>query len=623
MLASLPSSLLGWQDVAAWLAERPLPWPHLAEPGWLLALLAPLGLWAVSRWQQRRIAHYADPALRPWAELPLHGTSARRRGWIALALSLFWLAAVLALADPRVPKSAASASQLRPPVLFLLDTTAAMQVADVAPDRLARTQTLVAQLVQALPDRRLGLMVARDQAGLILPPATDRALLDGYLADWPNLPRPLVPQNAAAALDWVAQLPAMRGGAIVWLTAADAADFTGDRGTALLAAAEALHHAHIRLIALTVAGSGGELRDHGLPIKSPDDRPLTSTPAPARVAELATLTGGAARVTDRVPDDVRFITRAIAQLPDLTPHTPPANDTRPLFALPLSLALLALLIALGLMLRPKPHPAAGRTLSLALSTLMLTAALATLGLGVTPTPAQADSLWRNDSENAARIAAGQTALAHGDFARAQVNFAAAQGFAARLGTGLAAFRRADYPYAIGQLQQALWLAHSAAERAEARYNLGLALTLAGRLPAARDAFAAVADTQNLPENLHTAARDNLGIVEKLLRNSVKNGANSPKFQGMQTATYGYFQDPAQSQFDKTIQKSEAAVTGSTGSTPPPPTPPTPFVLNPATEASARAKLNLMNDRPAPLLDSLLRQQPYHPPVVPNSNVGTP
>ncbi|WP_407275975.1 VWA domain-containing protein [Halothiobacillus sp. DCM-1] len=596
---------LGWQDVALWLAERPLPMPRLMQPFWLLALgLLPL-LWALAAWRRRQVAQYAEAALRPWAEITLRQNPYPRRA-LWLLFGLFWLCAVLALADPRVPKSAASASTLRPPVLFLLDTTAAMQVADVAPDRLRRTQTLMAQLVEALPDRRLGLMVARDQAGMILPPTTDHALLATYLTDWSQLSRPLAPQQAADAFDWIAHLPMMRGGAVVWLTAADATDFSGTRGTALLAAAERLHQANIRLFALTVAGSGGVLLDHGQPIKDADDRPITSVPAPDRVAELARLTGGAAQVTRQIADDVRFVTQSVAQLPDLTPHAPAALDTRPLFALPLSLALIALASALFLVLRTRPErmPPVG---------LLLLA----VGLlpGLAPPPAEAGSLWPTRSENTALIEAGQAALQQGDDARAQVEFTRARGFAARLGTGLAAFRRADYPYAIGQLQQALLLAHTPFEQTEARYNLGLALTLAGRYAAARDAFSAVAQASDVPEKLTAAANENLKIVEQILSTAAKNAANSPKFQGYQIATYGYAQDPTHSQFDKTIQKTEASVTGSNATAASVAPPSTPFVLNAATETSARAKLNLIENHPVPLLDSLLRQQPYHRPTL--------
>lgn len=44
-------------------------------------------------------------------------------------------------------------------------------------------------------------------------------------------------------------------------------------------------------------------------------------------------------------------------------------------------------------------------------------------------------------------------------------------------------------------------------------------------------------------------------------------------------------------------------------------PGTPFALTEAIGASARKKLDLVNDHPAPLLDGLLRQQPYHTPVL--------
>lgn len=602
---------LDWQDVAFWLGESPRTLPHLAAPLWLLAGAAPILLVLFGWWRGHRFARYADAALRPWAEIAPPAPMHRRQRWIHLSLILFWLLAVLALADPRVPKSAASESEIRPPVMFLLDTTADQQVADVAPNRLERTQTLLAALVRALPNRRLGLMIARDEAGMILPPSTDRALLDTYLTDWPQLKRPLSPEDAAGALNWVAQMPFMRGGAVVWLTGADAENFNGARGTALLAAAEALHHAGIRLIALTVAGQGGPILERNQPLKSADDTPILSTPAPERVAELAALTDGRAQTTRKIPEDIAFITHAINALPNLPPTHSTDAASLSLRALPLGLSLLALAIALGLTLAP-------RSRAPMLSALVLCLCLPA---GFAPPPAEAATRWVDQHDNAAALAAGQAALKQGDFARAQVLLTPVQGYAARLGTGIAAFRRADYAYAVGQFQQALWQADTHEQSALALYNLGLALTLAGRYPAARDAFAAVSQMQNLPESLTAPATENLRLLETLLQSAAKNSANSPKFQGIQIAKYGYSQDPAHSKMDKDIQKSDGSITGMIGNPNPTATAaPQPFVLDPATESSARAKLNLIRNSPAPLLDSLLRQQPYaQPAFVPDSS----
>ena len=229
------------------------------------------------------------------------------------------------------------------------------------------------------------------------------------------------------------------------------------------------------------------------------------------------------------------------------------------------------------------------------------------------------------SADDAEVAAGHRALKAGSYAEAQVAFSAAKGYAARFGAGLAAFRRADYAFAVDQLQMAVILAQTPAQKAQAAFNLGDALTLAGRYAEARDAFTYVLSIKPLDETLSAAALTNRGIVQKMLQSFANNGKNSPRFQGYQAAKYGYSQDPKKSRMDKEIQKSQGASAGSSQASPTQTQPATPFALNAATESSARSKLILIHDAPAPLLDGLLRQQPYHVPTItaPGKSQATP
>jgi Ca-activated chloride channel family protein len=168
------------------------------------------------------------------------------------------------------------------------------------------------------------------------------------------------------------------------------------------------------------------------------------------------------------------------------------------------------------------------------------------------------------------------------------------------------------------------LASTPDQAAIASFDLGNALTLTGRYAAALDAFEHVLSIKPLAEKLDEAARANREILKKILQSTVKNSKEGPHFQGYQSATYGYYEEPTKSRMDKEIQKSDGA-TESAAAQPASPTansPVTPFVLNEATASSARAKLNLIHDAPAPLLDGLLRQQPYHAPVISNEVPGS-
>lgn len=600
------TTLLGWQDVAAWLTQRPWPWPDLAQPLALWLWLVPLGFLLANRWRQRRVLRYADPALRPWVQVR-HSAHRRQQRLIEGGFGVFWLMAVLALAHPQVPKNPATDARWQPPVMLLIDTSAAMSVRDVSPSRTARAQVLAQAIANTLPANRLGLMQVSDSAGLLLPPSTDRALFRDYLALLPALSHPLPPVRSDQAFAWLAQLPELKGGAVLWLTAADEQNFSGALGSAQLAGADALRHAGIRLYALPIAGAGGAMMAKGQPIKDNDDAVLTSVPAPDRAAELARLTGGSLINTASLPQAEQAVRSAIESLPALPPVAAPGEAMRSLAALPLTMAGLALALALlGLMRRP-PREA-----------MALLALLTLLPLGFAPSPTQAA-----DVTPAPTVSAGEAALRSGNFAEAQVTLTPLKGFAARFGTGVAAFRRADYPYAIAQWQTALWLAPTDHDRARTVFNLGNALLMAGRDQAARDAYQAAGRWAGADKNLAAAAQENLSLVEKLLQSAAKNGKTSPKFQGIQIANYGYAVDPAHSQMDKTVQQFSGEAMGSTARETPSTPEGKPFVLDPATETSARAKLDQMHDTPAPLLDRLLHQQQYQQPAVPTEPGVTP
>lgn len=606
---------LGLQEVAHWLSQTTPPTPSLAQPLWLLILIVPLSL-LLWRWRQRhRLVNYADTALAPWATVRQGGQSApHRRRWANLSLALFWLSLALALADPRVPKSAAELIQTRPPVLFVVDNTAAMSVRDVSPDRLSRSLQLIRLLLPDLADRRVGLMVYADQAGLLLPPGPDHHLLGFFLNQIPALAHPVGVPRPDRAFSMAADLADLKGGAIVWLTSGDEASFSGALGSAQLAAAERLKRAGLRLIAVTEAGAGGPMMAEGQPIKDNEANPMVSRPAPQRVAELARLPGGAAMKTASLPADAAFILREIQAMPALPPHTLATQHTRSLYVLPLFLAVLSLITA-ALLGFPRTTPARMRPPK-GLPALLIGVVLIPLASGIAPPAVQAATTadtpgGLTEQINRSRLAEGAAALAQGDFAQAQVLYAAGKGYMARLGTGVAAYRRADFTFAATQFEMASWLADTPEDRALALFDLGDALVMTGRYEAAFDAFSAVLAIQ--PDN--APAKNNRDLIDKFRKNIRQNAQDSPKFQGYQSATYGYYHEPKDGKMDQAMQQSSGGVNGAAESATAPQKPGSPFALTEAIGASARKKLDMVKDQPAPLLDGLLRQQPYHAPVL--------
>lgn len=592
MTDSVDSLALLWSQ---WLAHD--GWPVLARPEALWLLLVPLALAWWRRRRGQRVADYADPDLRPWA-FAGQGDGGPRGGgaaWIATpAWGLFWLFAVLALADPRIPHEGGEAASPKPSVLFVVDGSAAMTGRDVAPSRIERADLLIELVAERLSGHRIGLLRSVDTAGLLLPPSQDHGLLDFYADRLPGLTAgaPRV-ANSAAALQVAATMRALDGGAVVWLTSADERQFADEAGTQVLEAAEALAERDIPVIAVTLGRETTPLYRDDAPMRDGENRVVTSTPAPDRVAEVAEFTGGTMLVTDVLSEDAARLAQRIARLP-----APSADDEadghRSLAVLALWVAFAALLIHLWLEWGHSRRP--------------LVTAMATLAAVLLPavfTLAGAAPVVDAEMQRT-QLQEGQAHLEAGEFIRAQTAFDRASGYAARLGGGLAAYRRGDFPHAVERLQAAAWLAETDRQRRLALFNLGNALVLAARYRAAVSAYDAVLALD--PD--HGPARQNRQIAVSLanVAGQREQSEEQPGFRGFDSQRPDPIDETQGAQMSEEFLEAEGSGRG--GRVADQPAAGGEFVLNESLLQGARKKLERLDDRPQPPLRSLLRQQPY-------------
>ena len=149
-----------------------------AEPRllWLLLLgpaAAALAAWC---WRRRTTAEAAWVARALWGRL--------RRGQprpLALTIALPALAValvVLALARPRWGETTQTVEREGIDLVFVLDTSRSMAVADVTPNRLWVAQSLVRRIAAALPGHRVALVQAEGTGVVLAPLTTDTAVLD-------------------------------------------------------------------------------------------------------------------------------------------------------------------------------------------------------------------------------------------------------------------------------------------------------------------------------------------------------------------------------------------------------------------------------------------------------------
>jgi Ca-activated chloride channel family protein len=148
-----------------------------ASPWWLLSLLVvPLAL-AGYLWLQRRRARYAVSFTNLGVlESVVEQTPSWRR-WLPLALLLTALASLcVAVARPNVTLAA---PQERATVVLVVDTSGSMRAEDVAPTRLGAAKEAIRTFLEKVPSKlRVGIVSFSDEAQVVVPPTTDRELLD-------------------------------------------------------------------------------------------------------------------------------------------------------------------------------------------------------------------------------------------------------------------------------------------------------------------------------------------------------------------------------------------------------------------------------------------------------------
>ena len=443
-----------------WLAQ--FDW---RAPAWGVLALLPLVMEGLAGWRKRRAGVYSDAALRPWA---VHDTAARGWGLAQRAFHLLaWGLLAAALAGPRLPLPAGHGTIAPGKLLHgltiyaVLDISPAMQVADVAPNRLVRARLKLLDLLARLHGERLGLIVYSGSAGLLSPPSNDpRVLRDALDLVQPGLIQQ-VGDDPAAALTLALDQARQHAGPSAVLLVSDASgqSLEGASGAAVRGAVAALARAQVPLFILGVATPAGAVlaaADGGAVVSRLD--------APAYRALAASTRGEFAQVTDGDRDWQALYDRGIARLPGKTPTIVKPRAWREFYPWLLAPAL-ALMLLLYL---PR---AGGRLVLVALGAFILA-----------PSPrAHADDV----------LQAAWHAWRDAHWAVAQARYERAGGYAGALGAGAAAWQLGDYAVAARHFSTALLLATTPGQRLDALYDLGNALYGLGNWGAAAQAFQSV------------------------------------------------------------------------------------------------------------------------------------
>ena len=476
---------------------------HFLHPWWLAAL-APL---ALLFWLLRRREAGAG---NPWRRvvdaklLPLllaeGDEGGRRLPWRLLALG--WLSAVLALADPAWEKRAQPVFQSAQARVILMDLSASMNAADLAPSRLVRARLKVADVLArqeaGLEEGRNALVVFAGDAFIVSPLTRDGTTIEAMLRVLEPSIMPVQGSRVDIALakagELLQQAGAGRGGEVLLLTDGIAA---GTSDETLAAARELRRRGH----RLSVLGVG---TPEGAPVPTGNGRFLRDSAGnlvvprldPDSLRELAQAGGGRYATLSGSDSDLAYLLGGTSIPAGAGTEAAGAQGEAwiergpwlTLLLLPLAAVafrrgwLLGLALLAGI---PFPPPVAMAVESPATQTVTRDTAP-----GARP---GWEDLWLRPDQQAAE------ALERGDAARA---VALARDPMLR---GAALYRQGDYARALEEF--------SRTEGADAAYNRGNALARLGRY---REAIAAYDEALQSTPAMEDALA-NKSAVEELLR----------------------------------------------------------------------------------------------------------
>ncbi|MEP4079476.1 vWA domain-containing protein [Haloferula sp.] len=150
----------------------------IANPGWLLLLLLlpviATGATLTARLRKKQWASFVSDRLRP----RLLRRSSPVPRWIAFACLLLAAAfLIVALARPQSRRETTTDSVLGRNILFAIDLSRSMKVADLKPDRLTQAKAAAYELLDSLPNDRIGVVGFAGTSYLFAPLTPDHSAI--------------------------------------------------------------------------------------------------------------------------------------------------------------------------------------------------------------------------------------------------------------------------------------------------------------------------------------------------------------------------------------------------------------------------------------------------------------
>lgn len=435
-----------------------------AAPGWLaLFLLLPLlvtGAVLMARTRAKQWSAFVAPRLR---QRLLKRSSPVPR-WISFAcLILASSLLIIALARPQSAQGTRNEAVLGRNILFALDLSRSMKTSDVQPDRLTQAKAACFELLDALPNDRIGLVGFAGTPYLFAPLTVDHAAIRETLTeidvDW----IPTGGSNLASGLEL----------GIETLKA------TGTRQNALILMSDGEEHiGRITEIAETAVAAGIEVIPIGfgttegdfIPdpsfsdgrFRDRDGREVISRLEPAALERVATVTGGRFAIATSGADIPAMVEAAVADLDRVQlmgRETTVLVEYYQWFLLPAILLIIASIVFATRWRGINPQFPGPQGASVTIIAALFAASISNAPAGILDDARQAMSDARYDE---AVSAYGLLAEKYQD---------TEEGFRFSLAQGTAAYESKDWPTARGAFSEAL-RSDDSAVRSAAHHGLG-------------------------------------------------------------------------------------------------------------------------------------------------------
>lgn len=448
---------------------------------WLLLLaLQPLVIFFLQKYiKHKQLTQYVSSTCRPWVVITDSDTSSHLQRYRNSAYIIAWVLFAIAAAGPRLPDTESGNTSTSQDIQVVLDISQSMHASDKTPSRLRLAGEKIRALVNQQPQSRIGVIVYAAKPHVYIPLSKDTDAINFYLANLNFLVPPSQGTKPATALNFahlILKNNNQNTKSIILITDADSEENDNDD---LLRINEELAQSNIPVFTLLMARKGGEaIPDFDNGWINQQGKPVISFPDIELYRTLSELSGGQLIKSTSTQDnsDISTLLDKLANRQHFTTNITNENWQQ-LFYLPLVPAIALLFFAMFPFRLSLPSQYHQQVNSNAM--IVFFAALVAFSFSI--------NLYA-DQNNKLRMA--YQALTQQDYAKSREIYASIDSYDGRFGEAIASYRLADYGQAIRLFEQAVLLANTDQEYADALYNLGNSYFQVGNYPVAVSSYEA-------------------------------------------------------------------------------------------------------------------------------------